>query len=150
MIALGNDHAGFELKEFIKTVLDEKKLEYKDFGAPEGKRAEYPVYGHMVATAVASGECDRGILICGTGIGMSLVANKVKGIRCAVCSEPYSAQLSKQHNNTNVLAIGARVVGRDLAVMIVNAWLDSEFEGERHAERVQMIENVELHGKVNV
>ncbi len=148
MIALGNDHAGFELKQFIIELLDEKKLKYKDFGAPEGTRAEYPVFGHKAALAVSSGECDKGILICGTGVGMSLVANKVPGIRCCVCSEPYSAQLSKQHNNTNMLALGARVVGRDLALMIVNAWLDSEFEGERHAERVKMITDIEKHGEI--
>lgn len=143
MIAIGNDHVGYELKEAVIEVLKEHNLEYKDFGAYSPDRANYPVYGQKVALAVANGECDRGIVLCGTGVGISIAANKVKGIRAVVCSEPYSAKLAKQHNNANVLAIGARVVGPELAKMIVENWLTAEFEGGRHAERVAMLEQIE-------
>ncbi len=143
MIAIGNDHVGFELKEAVIEVLKEHQIEYKDFGAYSSDRANYPVYGQKVALAVASGECDRGILLCGTGVGISIAANKVKGIRAVVCSEPYSAKLAKEHNNANILAMGARVVGPELAKMIVENWLTAEFQGERHAERVALISKIE-------
>ncbi len=146
MIALANDHAGFELKEVIKQMLDENNIQYKDFGAPAQKRAEYPIYALALCNAVASGECEKGILICGTGVGMSLAANKVKGIRCVVCSETYSAKMSRLHNDTNVLAIGARVLGTDVAKEVVSTWIETEFEGGRHAERVQMITDIEQKG----
>ena len=143
MIAIGNDHVGFELKEVVLEVLKEYNLEYKDFGAYSSDRANYPVYGQKVANAVASGECDRGIVLCGTGVGISIAANKVKGIRAVVCSEPYSAKLAKEHNNANILALGARVVGPELAKMIVENWLTAEFQGGRHAERVALIDQIE-------
>lgn len=143
MIALACDHSALEMKKEIIKLLEEMGLEYKDFGTYEPVSCDYPVYGARAAHAVASGECDRGILICGTGIGMSLVANKVKGIRCVVCSEPYSAQLSRMHNNSNMLALGARVVGSELARMIARIWLETDFEGGRHARRVGMITALE-------
>lgn len=143
MIAIGNDHVGFELKEAVIEVLKEHNIEYKDFGAYSSERANYPVYGQKVALAVASGECERGILLCGTGVGISIAANKVKGIRAVVCSEPYSAKLAKEHNDANILAMGARVVGPELAKMIVENWLTAEFQGGRHAERVALISRIE-------
>ncbi len=143
MIALACDHSALEMKKEIIKLLEEMGLEYKDFGTYEPVSCDYPVYGARAAHAVASGECDRGILICGTGIGMSLVANKIKGIRCVVCSEPYSAQLSRMHNNSNMLALGARVVGSELARMIARIWLETDFEGGRHARRVGMITALE-------
>ena len=138
-IAVACDHAGFDLKDAVIEVLEENGLDYKDFGAHRGERADYPVFGRAAAEAVAAGECDRGVIICGTGVGISITANKVHGVRCVVCSEPYSAVLSRRHNNTNMLALGARVVGIDLAKMIVQQWLDAEFDGDRHARRVNQI-----------
>lgn len=142
-IAIGCDHVGYELKKKVIDHLTEKGHEVVDFGTNSTERTDYPIYGEKAANAVASGECDRGIVICGTGIGISISANKVKGIRCVVCSEPYSALLSRQHNDTNMLAFGSRVVGGDLALMIVDAWLSGEYEGGRHARRVQMISDIE-------
>ncbi len=142
-IAIGCDHVGYELKKRVIDHLTEKGHEVVDFGTNSTERTDYPIYGEKAANAVASGECDRGIVICGTGIGISISANKVKGIRCVVCSEPYSALLSRQHNDTNMLAFGSRVVGGDLALMIVDAWLSGEYEGGRHARRVQMISDIE-------
>ncbi|MDD6527455.1 MAG: ribose 5-phosphate isomerase B [Oscillospiraceae bacterium] len=142
-IAIGCDHVGYELKKRVIDHLTEKGHEVVDFGTNSQERTDYPIYGEKAANAVASGECDRGIVICGTGIGISISANKVKGIRCVVCSEPYSALLSRQHNDTNMLAFGSRVVGGDLALMIVDAWLSGEYEGGRHAKRVQMISDIE-------
>ena len=112
-------------------------------GPYTNERTDYPIYAEKVATAVASGEYDRGLLICGTGVGISLAANKVPGIRAVVCSEPYSALLSRQHNDTNILAMGSRVVGLNLAMMILDAWLDGEFEGGRHKKRVEMIDEID-------
>ena len=143
MIAIGNDHAGFELKDAVISVIKEFGLEYKDFGCYSTDKAEYPVYAQKTADSVASGECERGILICGTGIGISIAANKVKGIRAAACSEPFSAKMSRVHNNSNILAIGARVVGSELAKMIVREWLSAEFEGGRHQERINQISAIE-------
>ena len=142
-IAIGCDHVGYELKKRVIDHLTEKGHEVVDFGTDSTERTDYPIYGEKAANAVASGECDRGIVICGTGIGISISANKVTGIRCVVCSEPYSALLSRQHNDTNMLAFGSRVVGGDLALMIVDAWLSGEYEGGRHAKRVQMISDIE-------
>ncbi len=143
MIALGCDHAGLPLKEEIVLLLKEQGLEYKDFGVYEGERADYPVYGRKAAEAVASGECEFGLIFCGTGVGISISANKVPGIRCVNCSETYSAVLARQHNNANMLALGARVVGPGLARMIVTQFLEAQFEGGRHAGRVALIHEIE-------
>jgi ribose 5-phosphate isomerase B len=143
MIALGCDHIGIELKEPIRDYLLSKGFQVKDFGTVTRERAEYPHYALLVARAVTGGECERGLLFCGTGVGISIAANKVRGIRAVVCSEPYSARLSRQHNDTNILCIGARVVGIELAKMIVDEWLAASFEGGRHAERVQKIKEIE-------
>ena len=149
MIALACDHVGIELKGAIIELLEEKGLEYKDFGAYSSERCNYPEFALAAANAVASGECEKGILICGTGVGISIAANKVKGIRCVVCSEPYSALLSRQHNDTNMLAVGARVVGANLAKMIVENWLAGEYEGGRHAVRVAQIAEIEQTGTIS-
>lgn len=143
MIALGSDHAGLPLKLEIIRLLEERGLAYHDYGVTSDQRSDYPVYGRLAAEAVASGACERGLVFCGTGIGISLSANKVPGIRCAVCSDCYSAVMSRQHNDCNMLALGARVVGVDLARMIVGLWLDTAFEGGRHAGRVGLIEQIE-------
>lgn len=142
-IAIGGDHVGQELKPTIVEYLKKLGHEVKDFGTDSTERTDYPKYGEIVAKEVASGNFDLGILICGTGVGISISANKVRGIRAVVCSEPYSAKLSKEHNNTNILAFGSRVVGPELAKMIVKEWLDAEFEGGRHARRVGMISDIE-------
>ena len=143
MIALGSDHAGLPLKRTVAQLLDEMEIPYKDYGTLSEERCNYPEYGYKAAAAVASGECDKGIICCGTGVGISLSANKVKGIRCVVCSEPYSALLSRQHNDTNMLAMGSRVVGSELAKMIVKTWLEGEFKGGRHAVRVDQIMTID-------
>lgn len=142
-IAFGNDHTALELKRELVPYLEGKGHEILDCGTNSPESCDYPVYGERAALAVQSGEADCGLLICGTGVGISLAANKVKGIRAVVCSEPYSAMLSKQHNNTNILALGARVVGPELAKMIVDAWLDAEFLGGRHQRRVDLIMDIE-------
>ncbi|ALS02715.1 ribose-5-phosphate isomerase [Enterococcus silesiacus] len=142
-LAIGSDHVGFELKPIIIEYVKELGHEIEDFGTNSSERTDYPQYGKKVAEEVASGNFDGGILICGTGVGISISANKVKGIRAVVCSEPYSAKLSKEHNNTNILAFGSRVVGSELAKMIVKEWLDANFEGGRHAKRVEMIRQIE-------
>ena len=139
-IAIGCDHVGFELKTHIIEHLQSKGYGIKDFGTHSTERTDYPLFAKAVADAVTKGECEKGILVCGTGVGISIAANKVKGVRAVVCSEPYSALLSRAHNDTNILAIGARVVGRDLALMITDIWLGGEFEGGRHKIRVDMIE----------
>ncbi len=141
MIAIACDHAALEMKEAVKAFLAEAGVEYCDFGTYEPKSCDYPVYAAKAANAVASGECDKGILICGTG--MSLAANKVKGIRCVACSEPFSAKMSRAHNNANMLAIGARVIGIELAKMIISEFLNTPFEGDRHQRRVDMITKLE-------
>ena len=142
-IAIGNDHAAVEMKLAIKAHLEGRGIEVADMGTGSSESCDYPVYGERVGRAVASGEADLGIAICGTGVGISMAANKVKGIRACVCSEPYSARLSRQHNNTNVLAFGARVVGSEMAKMIVDEWLGAKFEGGRHARRVGQIMEIE-------
>ncbi|MGI6235647.1 MAG: ribose 5-phosphate isomerase B [Christensenellales bacterium] len=143
MIALGSDHAGRPLKLEIIKLLEERGLEYIDFGTDTDARADYPVYGKRAAEAVASGQCERGIIFCGTGVGISISANKVPGIRCVVCTDCYSAAMARRHNDANMLALGARVVGVDLARMIVNFFLDEPFEGGRHADRVNLIAGIE-------
>jgi len=142
-IAFGNDHTALEMKRVLLEHLARRGHEVVDCGTNSPQMCDYPVYGERVALAVQRGEADCGILICGTGVGISLAANKVKGIRAVVCSEPYSAQLSKEHNNTNILAFGARVIGTELAKMIVDAWLDAEFLGGRHQGRIDMIAAIE-------
>lgn len=143
MLAIGGDHAAFGFKEEIKEHLDEKGIEYKDFGTFSEESTDYPIYGEAVAKAVASGEFEKGIIICGTGVGISLAANKVKGIRAVVGSDCYTAALSRRHNDANILALGARVIGIDLAKMILDTWLEAEFEGGRHQRRVDMISAIE-------
>lgn len=148
-IAVGCDHVGLLLKPEIIRHLESKGIEVVDKGANNAERTDYPIYGKTVAESVSSGEVDLGILICGSGIGISITANKVTGIRAVVCSEPYSAKLSREHNNTNILAFGSRVVGSELAKMIVDEWLNAKFEGERHQTRIDMItalENEVRHG----
>lgn len=145
-IAIGNDHVAVELKNHIKKYIEAKGIEVVDFGTNSTERCDYPIYGEKVARAVSSHQCDLGVLICGTGIGISLAANKVKGIRAAVCSEPYSARLTKQHNNANIIAFGARVVGQSVAEMIVDEFLNAEFEGGRHQKRIDMITAIEQEG----
>ena len=142
MIALGCDQAGYELKQVIMKHLEDRGLEYKDYGSYSSEPVDYPIYGKKVAQAIVDGECDRGILICGTGIGISIAANIVKGIRAAVCSDCFSAEATRLHNDANILAFGARVVGPGLAEKIVDVFLDTEFSGvERHKRRVDMIED---------
>ena len=143
MIALGSDHAGRPLKLEIIKLLEDRGIPFTDYGTDSEARCDYPVYGIKAAQAVASAECERGIIFCGTGVGISIAANKVKGIRCVVCSDCYSAVLSRNHNDANMLALGSRVVGVDLARMIVSMWLDAGFEGGRHAQRVEMIHQIE-------
>ena len=147
-IGIGNDHTALELKAEIIEFLKENGHEVVDYGTKEAGCCDYPVYGEIVARAVVAGEVERGILICGTGLGISLAANKVKGIRAAVCSEPYTAKMSRAHNDCQVLAFGARIVGAELAKMIVDVWLNTEFEGGRHQRRVDMINAVEAESKL--
>ena len=143
-IGLGSDHGGYNLKEEIKKHLESKGIECVDFGTENGvDSVDYPIYGEKVAKAVISKDVDYGILCCGTGIGISLAANKVKGIRCAVVSDTFSAKMSKAHNNANMLSLGERVIGKGLALEIVDAWLNTEFEGERHLRRVNMLNDIE-------
>ena len=142
-LAIGNDHVAVEMKNEIMAHLESRGIEVINVGTDTPDRFNYPVSGYKVAKMVANGEVDGGVLICGTGVGISLAANKVKGIRACVCSEPYTARLSKQHNNANIIAFGARVIGVELAKMIVDEWLDAEFKGGRHAERVDMIMEIE-------
>ena len=141
-LAIGSDHVGFDLKPVIIEYLEELGHEVTDFGPYSSERTDYPIYGKKVAEEVAAGNFDCGILICGTGVGISISANKVKSIRAVVCSEPYSARLSKEHNNTNILAFGSRVVGSELAKMIVKEWLDAKFEGGRHSKRIEMLNRI--------
>jgi ribose 5-phosphate isomerase B len=140
-IAMGNDHAGLALKRALKLHAEKLGHQVLDCGTHNDAPADYPLYGKKAAEAVRTGQADRAILICGTGFGISLAANKLPGIRCVLCSEPYTALLSRRHNNANALALGARVVGVDLAEMILTVWLEAEFEGGRHAERLAMIED---------
>ena len=146
-IGIGNDHSALELKAEIIGFLKEKGYEIVDFGTNSTESCDYPIYGEKVARAVAAGEVEKGILICGTGLGISLAANKVERIRAVVCSEPFTAKMSRAHNNCNILALGARVVGAELAKMIVDTWLSTEFEGGRHQRRVDMIMDIEKRNR---
>ena len=139
-IAIGSDHAGFYLKQDLIKYLEEKNIEVKDMGPFDDNRVDYPDYGHAVGHEVIDNKMDFGIVICGSGIGISISANKDKGIRAALCSEPYSARLARRHNDANVLAMGARLIGHDMAIEIVDAFLDEKFEGGRHVNRVNKIE----------
>lgn len=143
MIAIGCDHGAFNLKNAVKKYLEERGLEVKDFGIYEEGRVDYPDIAEVVCKSIVAGECEKGILLCGTGIGISIAANKIKGIRAAVCNEVYCAKMAKCHNNANVITMGGRVVGEDVALEIVSAWLDSEFMGGRHQQRIDKITNLE-------
>lgn len=143
MIALGADHGGFELKEAIKKELEEKGIEYKDLGVYSKESVDYPIYALAVAESIVNKECERGIICCGTGIGVSMVANKVPGIRAAVVGDVFSARATKQHNNANIICLGARTTGEGLALLIVEEWLNAKFEGGRHQNRIDMITEVE-------
>ncbi|MEG0365323.1 MAG: ribose 5-phosphate isomerase B [Coprobacillus sp.] len=148
-IGIGNDHVAVEYKNIISQYIQDKYgYEVINFGTDSEERFNYPIAGEAVANAVINKEVDKGIVICGTGVGISLAANKVNGIRCVTCSEPYSAQLSREHNNTNMLAFGARVVGIELAKMIVDAWLNGEYEGGRHQTRIDMLTEIEERQKM--
>ncbi len=143
MIAIGSDHGGFELKEHLKKHLEGAGVEVKDYGVFNEESVDYPDRAEPVCRAVQSGEAERGILLCGTGIGISIAANKFDGIRAALCSDVYSALMAKQHNNANILCLGGRVTGRELAFMIADTWLNAEFLGGRHAERIGKIHDIE-------
>lgn len=143
LIAIGSDHAGVELKEELIALLKETGMDYKDFGTDSPQSVDYPDFGEKVSHAVSTGEVDRGILICGTGIGMSIVANKFPRVRAALCSEPFSARMSRLHNDANVLVIGGRVTGRELARDIAKVWLETPFEGGRHLRRLDKISLIE-------
>ncbi len=143
MIAIGADHGGFELKEHIKKHLEEKNIEYKDFGTYNEDSIDYPDCAVPVCDAVVAGECECGILVCGTGIGISIAANKIDGIRAALCSDVYSATMAKEHNNANIMCLGGRVTGREHAFMMVDAWIDAKHLGGRHANRVEKIHKLE-------
>ena len=143
MIAIGCDHGALELKEQLIEHLKKRGVECKDYGTYTKDSCDYPVYAKKVAEAILSGECEEGILLCGTGVGMSIAANKVKGIRAAVCSDYYSAKYTRLHNDANVLCLGARVVGDEYALELINVFINTDFEGGRHANRVNMITDIE-------
>jgi ribose 5-phosphate isomerase B len=143
MLANGSDHGGLALKEVIKKQLTDLNIEFEDMGTYTTDSVDYPEYGAKVARAVASGQCERGIIICGTGIGISIAANKIKGIRAALCNDVFSAQMSREHNDANILALGERVTGPGLAQMIVEKWLTTPFGGDRHARRVAKLMELE-------
>lgn len=144
-IAMGNDHSAVEMKDAIKAYVESKGYEVIDFGTNSLESCDYPVYGEKVGRAVVDGEADYGIAICGTGIGIGIAAGKVKGTRVCTCSEPYSARLSRMHNDTNVLTFGARVIGVEMAKMIVDEWLDNAYEGGRHQRRIDQMMEIEKH-----
>lgn len=143
MIAIGSDHGGFELKGHVIEYLKAKGIDFKDYGTYNEDSIDYPDCAKPVCQAVQNGEAEKGILICGTGIGISMAANKYKGIRAALCSNEYSAKMAKQHNNANIICLGGRVTGRELAFSIIDAWLDAEFEGGRHENRIAKIHAAE-------
>ena len=146
MWAIGSDHGGFELKQAVMKHLEERGIEYRDYGTYTPESCDYPDYGAAVGRAVASGECERGIVICGTGIGISMAANKIDGVRCALCGDCFSAEMARAHNDANVLALGARTLRECLALKIVDTFLDGEFQGGRHARRVAKIMALEDRG----
>lgn len=142
MIAIGSDHAGYSLKQIIIQYLEQSNLSYKDYGCYSEQSCDYPVYAKKVANAIVTGECDKGILICGTGIGISIAANKIKGIRAALCHDCFSAQACREHNNANIIAMGSRVIGSGLAVKVVEEFLNTEFSNDkRHIDRINQIED---------
>ncbi|MBR0089378.1 MAG: ribose 5-phosphate isomerase B [Clostridia bacterium] len=143
MIAIGSDHGGYELKEHVKKHLEEKGIEVKDFGVFSEESVDYPDCARPVCEAVLNGEAERGILFCGTGIGISMAANKFNGIRAALCSDVFSAKMAKEHNNANIICLGGRVTGRELAFMIVDTFFDAEFQGGRHQTRIDKIHAIE-------
>ena len=143
MIALGCDHGGFAIKEAIKKYLDESGIEYNDFGCYSEESVDYPVYAKKVADAVASGECEKGVLCCGTGIGISIAANKVKGIRAAVVTNEFCAEMTRRYNDANIIAMGGRVISEEQAVKFTRIFLETPFDGDRHVKRVQMITDIE-------
>ena len=142
-IAIGCDHGGYLLKQDILIWLEENDYDFEDFGCYNTESVDYPVYAEKVARAVASGECEKGIVICTTGIGVSMAANKVKGIRCALCGDSYSAEMTRRHNNANVLAMGAGIIGPNMAKKITEVFLTTAFEGGRHARRVGLLDNIQ-------
>ena len=142
-IAIGCDHGGYLLKQDLLIWMEENDIEYEDFGCFSAESVDYPVYGEKVARAVASGAYDRGIVICTTGIGISIAANKVKGIRCAHCADPLSAEMTRRHNDANVIALGAGMIGPNLARRMVEVFLNTDFEGGRHARRVAQLDAIE-------
>lgn len=143
MIAIGSDHGGYDLKQKVIQYLESKHIPYQDMGCGSKESCDYPVFGHAVAKAVSNGQCDKGIVICTTGIGISISANKVKGVRCALCADTLSAKMTRLHNDANVLAMGAGIVGENLALEIVETFLNTAFSAEeRHQRRVDMIEQL--------
>ena len=143
MIGIGCDHGAYDLKQTIIAYLKEQGLEYKDFGCMDKNSCDYPIYGRAVAEAVSDGTCEKGIVICTTGIGISITANRIPGIRCALCSDTVSARLTRLHNDANMLAMGAGIVGENLAISIVDTFLHTEFSGEeRHQRRINLIDKV--------
>jgi len=147
VIGIGNDHSAVEMKKEISAYLEGKGYQVRNFGTDTTESCNYPLIGSEVGKAVASGQVDAGVLICGTGIGISLAANKVNGIRAAVCSDPVTARLTKAHNNANIIAFGARIIGLETAKAIVDAWLETEFEGGRHQKRIDMIREIEKENR---
>lgn len=144
MIAMGSDHAGLELKQAIKAHLDERKIEYKDYGTYTSDSADYAVYAERTAKAVVSGECELGLLFCGTGVGISIAANKVRGIRACCCSDKFSAEMTRLHNDANILCLGGRVVSVEKAIELVDVFLDTRFSGEeRHIRRIAQVTDLE-------
>ncbi|MCI7148127.1 MAG: ribose 5-phosphate isomerase B [Candidatus Fimisoma sp.] len=141
-IAVAADHGGYKLKEKVKEHLLERGIEVEDLGTHSEESVDYPIYGKLCGEAVASGQADLGVVVCGTGIGISIAANKVHGIRCGLCTSVEMAHLTKQHNNANILALGGRTTGEELAMEIVDEWLDTQYEGGRHQRRVEMLDNL--------
>ena len=148
-ISLCSDHGGFAMKEHIKAWLESHGYEVEDCGCHSTESVDYPVYGRAAAEAVASGRCQRGIVVCTTGIGISISANKVRGIRCALCSEPLSAEMTRRHNDANMLALGGALIGRNMAERIVEVFLTTPFEGGRHQRRVDLIHAIEKESSAN-
>ena len=143
MIALGSDHGGFDLKQRVKAYLDEKHIPYTDYGCDSKESCDYPIFAKAAAEAVASGACEKGIVICTTGIGISIAANKVKGIRCALCTDSLQAEMTRRHNDANMMALGAGITGGNLAKRMVEIFLNTEFEGGRHARRVALLDAIQ-------
>lgn len=143
MIAIGCDHGGFDLKEAIRKYLDEKKVPYKDFGTNDYNSVDYPYYAYMVANEIANGKCKQGILCCGTGIGISIAANKIKGIRAAVCYDEFTTEMARKHNDANILCLGGRIIDEKKAVLLVDIFLNTSFDGGRHNKRIEQISQIE-------